>query len=347
MTHLSATLIRRVLLLAGCCLAAVFSLALPTASTASAADCQEFVADVTVPDGVPVWPGQVLDKVWRVRNCGDTTWDGYRAVRTQGDYGPPWFDVPTTAPGATADILVGVQAPTSPGCQRVTYQLEGPSGRFGSGFYVEVLVTEPDGSAPAPMLRLEDLEAVLVPPSDLGANWSLVFIERHEGSGCRDGPAYVAFYQNAVDYPARAPARYLRGRTATFGVQSMGDSSLVDTRLAEPGLPRDPVREPAEGLGDGPAFRQWSSPSEEIPIGAVIYSFRVGIAMVTVSVSEEHVPGAELDAQARRFALMQADRVRTALEAASARAPVVSLTAPPSTPAVPPPVQITRRRPEP
>src|SRR3990170_5644777 len=81
--------------------AAVFALFF-AASGAEAADCATFVADLNYPDGSQVSPGQTINKGWRLRNCGDTTWSGFTAVRVSGSFGPTSFPVPTTvSPGNT------------------------------------------------------------------------------------------------------------------------------------------------------------------------------------------------------------------------------------------------------
>jgi len=114
---------------------------------AALVDCRGFVTDVTVPDGTRVAPGQVLEKVWRVRNCGTTIWDSYQAVRVRGNLGPPSFSVPKTAPGETAQLAVQVTAAQAAGCQLGEYVLEGPHGQFDGGFGVAVIVDVP-GSTP-------------------------------------------------------------------------------------------------------------------------------------------------------------------------------------------------------
>jgi len=104
-------------------------------------DCEALVADVTVPDGTTVSPGQTFDKTWRLRNCGSTNWSALRAVRVAGNYGPASFTVPVTAPGATTQVTVPVTAPTQAGLSRATYRLQAPDGHYANNsFWVEVKV---------------------------------------------------------------------------------------------------------------------------------------------------------------------------------------------------------------
>src|SRR5215475_8031014 len=48
-------------------------------------DWIRFVADVTLPDGVPVYPGIALKKTWRLKNIGTCTWTkSYKLVFVGG-----------------------------------------------------------------------------------------------------------------------------------------------------------------------------------------------------------------------------------------------------------------------
>src|SRR5262245_50149819 len=103
----------------------------PTARSAAAAptaDCGQYVADLSIPDGTQVAPGQTVSKGWRLRNCGTTTWSGYSAVRVSGAYGPASFSVPATGAGATGDLWASITAPASAGTYRATYQLQSAGG---------------------------------------------------------------------------------------------------------------------------------------------------------------------------------------------------------------------------
>jgi YD repeat-containing protein len=104
-------------------------------------DCSTYVSDVTIPDDTKMQPGQTFNKVWRLKNCGDTTWgSSYRAVRTSGSFGPSSFTIPSTAPGAEMDVGADMTAPTSAGTHEASYKIEGPNGRFGVEFYVRIVV---------------------------------------------------------------------------------------------------------------------------------------------------------------------------------------------------------------
>lgn len=127
--------------------AALASSAFQAPPVAAAGNCARFVADVTVPDGMTVSPGQKVQKVWRLQNCGSTTWNGVQATRVGGGYGPGSFGAPAVRPGQTGDLSVQIQAPSGSGTQRATYQLQSGGARFGQTFWIELRVQAP---APAP-----------------------------------------------------------------------------------------------------------------------------------------------------------------------------------------------------
>jgi hypothetical protein len=114
-------------------------------------DWIQFVADVTVPDGWPVDPGQVLKKTWRLKNIGTCTWTkSYKLVFTGGTQmgGVSGMNLPKdVAPGQTIDLTIGLTSPTTPGSYLGYWQLQNPAGgSFGIGptadkpFFVEIEV---------------------------------------------------------------------------------------------------------------------------------------------------------------------------------------------------------------
>ena len=114
-------------------------------------DWIQFVADVTVPDGWPVAPGQVLNKTWRLKNIGTCWWSkSYKLVFVGGAQmgGVSEMNLPKdVAPGQTIDLTIGLTAPLMPGGYFGYWKLQNPSGgQFGIGqtasnpFFVEVEV---------------------------------------------------------------------------------------------------------------------------------------------------------------------------------------------------------------
>jgi hypothetical protein len=114
-------------------------------------DCSRFISDVTIPDDTVVAPGETVQKTWQLENCGDTTWNSYRAVRIDGTFGPESFDVSSVSPGERADIGVEITVPTEPGTHKATYKLEGPRGQFGTNFFIQVTVSDNPGGISVPV----------------------------------------------------------------------------------------------------------------------------------------------------------------------------------------------------
>lgn len=111
-------------------------------------DSMAFVADLTIPDGTYVDPGQDFDKFWRVKNIGTCTWDSsYQLVFVQGDQmeGQNVSVQGTVAPGATYDFGVELTAPTAPGTYGGQWQMVNGQGvPFGTRIWVQIVVPEPD-----------------------------------------------------------------------------------------------------------------------------------------------------------------------------------------------------------
>jgi hypothetical protein len=120
----------------------------PTTCTNTAA----FVQDVTVPDGTSWAPGQAFNKIWQVRNTGTCTWSGYQLAFASGEAMTTnsTAAVPTTAPGASADILVPMTAPSTSGTHASQWRLRSPGGLFGPTLSVSINVTGGGGSPPSP-----------------------------------------------------------------------------------------------------------------------------------------------------------------------------------------------------
>ena len=114
-------------------------------------DWVQFVADVTVPDGWPVSPGQVLNKTWQLKNIGTCWWSkSYKLVFVGGAQMGGVSEMNLSkdvAPGQTIDLTIGLTAPSVPGRYIGYWKLQNPNGGlFGMGqtatqaFFVEVEV---------------------------------------------------------------------------------------------------------------------------------------------------------------------------------------------------------------
>lgn len=103
----------------------------------TASDCLDVAAfwdDVTVPDDTPFKQSVDFEKVWRIRNEGTCTWQGYQLVWAGGNV----FDAPLanpvsdTAPGELVDIRVPMRSPNQGGVFSSYWEFENPAGkRFG------------------------------------------------------------------------------------------------------------------------------------------------------------------------------------------------------------------------
>ena len=90
-----------------------------------------YVDDVTIEDGTRVEPGQVMNKIWRVRNVGNTTWgNGYELAFDRGERmgAPNSTPLPSIKPGETADIAITLTAPTVEGKYRSTWVARNANG---------------------------------------------------------------------------------------------------------------------------------------------------------------------------------------------------------------------------
>ena len=128
---------------------------------AVARDEASYVADVTIPDGTIVQPGETFVKTWRVRNSGTTTWTtGYSLRFVSGDQmgAPNSVPVPREVkPGEVVDLSVTLRAPAQPGRHRSTWKLANAAGKaFDFEQYAEIQVPR----VVSPATRLDELRFV-------------------------------------------------------------------------------------------------------------------------------------------------------------------------------------------
>jgi hypothetical protein len=297
----SARRLRTLALVIACAGAAILSPATPT--SAQPRDCARFIADVTVPIGTQIMPGQTIEKVWRLANCGQTTWDGYRAVRVSGEYGPESFEVPRTPPGTEVDLMVRMQVPTAIGQYSSSYQLIDGGSPFGF-FGVSVDVADcspPEVLSPMPGAAL-DPGTLPVPSAELGGRWCLV---DREGDG-----AWSAVRYNSAEYASP--------RRAQFWVSVWPDVERAEQAML--GLPKGFVlhpflRQEESGpweIGDGSGRRLvWINLAPGFT--EVDYIFRVDRTIAWVRVRGGPGQETDLDALARRLALAQLERIGAVL----------------------------------
>jgi hypothetical protein len=106
-----------------------------------------FVADVTIPDGTRLEPGQAFSKTWRLRNSGGTAWDaGATLAPADGNSfgGPAAAPLPAAQPGQTVDMSLDLTAPATVGRHRAAWQARAADGApFGDILDVEIEVVRP------------------------------------------------------------------------------------------------------------------------------------------------------------------------------------------------------------
>jgi hypothetical protein len=77
--------------------------------------------------------GQIIDKTWKVRNTGNTSWGaGYTLARVDGEAlgAPDSVSIPETEPLTTARVTVRVTAPAQAGRNDANWRLRDPQGNF-------------------------------------------------------------------------------------------------------------------------------------------------------------------------------------------------------------------------
>ena len=207
-----------------------------------------FVADVTLADGVQVFPGTPLVKTWRLRNTGLTTWGpGYRFGFSSGDQlgGPDSVPLPVVVPpGAEVDVSVPLQAPAqdTPAALTGWWQLRAPDGLwFGDRVWVAVqartvLPTDRAAPIPHPALRYVDVT---------GHNLGFAFRSFFESRGGLDRFGYPRTEEIqeegwTVQYFQRARFEYHPEHAGTpYEVQLglLGDQLTTPRRPFPPGGP--------------------------------------------------------------------------------------------------------------
>jgi hypothetical protein len=107
-------------------------------------DDADFVADVTIPDGTVLDPGESFTKTWRLKNAGTCSWTpSYAVVFSNGDSmsGPATQALSATVnPGQTVDISVNLKAPSTPGDYTGYWKLRNAAGVTFATFYVDIKI---------------------------------------------------------------------------------------------------------------------------------------------------------------------------------------------------------------
>ncbi|SDP33791.1 Ig-like domain-containing protein [Pedococcus dokdonensis] len=134
----------------------------PAAAPTHRGDRATFVSDVTLGDCSHVPAGQVVTKVWRLKNAGSVPWVGYTLRRIDLPQGRdqcqtiPDVTVSDTAPGAQVDVAVGVTLPSRPTFCLVRFKLVDAAGQVafpGSRPVTLQVIVDPRRSPEAQVVR--------------------------------------------------------------------------------------------------------------------------------------------------------------------------------------------------
>lgn len=113
-------------------------------ATETLCDDAKWVADVTVPDGTEMTPGQDFVKTWKVKNTGSCTWgSGYTLIHGYDEKLDGVAEPLTSAvaPGEEVEVSVRFKAPAGTGEHRSYWRLQNAaSSAFGEFFYVTIVV---------------------------------------------------------------------------------------------------------------------------------------------------------------------------------------------------------------
>ena len=119
----------------------------PLPSATSNCNLMDFIADVTIPDGTAMTPGQTFTKTWRLKNAGTCAWTTSYAIVFAGGNS---MNGPTTQalagivnPGQTVDVSVNLTAPTATGDFTGNWKIRDASGVLFGQFFVQIKVQNP------------------------------------------------------------------------------------------------------------------------------------------------------------------------------------------------------------
>lgn len=113
-------------------------------TTVALCDNLDFVADVNVPDGTNMAPGQDFTKTWRVKNTGSCPWGaGYKLIYSYGDKmsGQAQALTEVVQPGQEVEVSVQFTTPDTANQYVSAWQMSNPKGTtFGPAIFVKIIV---------------------------------------------------------------------------------------------------------------------------------------------------------------------------------------------------------------
>jgi hypothetical protein len=125
----------------------------PPAAAAPCANDARFIRDVTIPDGMQLLPGQLIDKKWSVKNAGTCDWStNYRLALISGDAlgAPSAVALYPARAGEAATWEIQMVTPQNPGAYTSKWQARDPAGHlFGAVVFIKIeVIPLPTASSP-------------------------------------------------------------------------------------------------------------------------------------------------------------------------------------------------------
>ncbi|MFT5193662.1 MAG: hypothetical protein ACI9EW_000086 [Cellvibrionaceae bacterium] len=112
-------------------------------------DGLSYIDDVTIQDNTELVPGQKIQKIWRVRNSGTSSWgDGYTVAHVGGDRmgAPASLPLPAANPGEIVHVVIDMTVPTKPSSASGEWMAKDPSGKiFGQNMIILIKVVDLTG----------------------------------------------------------------------------------------------------------------------------------------------------------------------------------------------------------
>ena len=106
----------------------------------------KFLQHVSYVEGEKVRPGTVMEKIWKLKNCGNEEWPaGCKVVCAKGDLDGVGYELGAVASGENIDAIASINIPRSEGRYTGVWKLVTPDGvGFGDKLYVivQALCTE-------------------------------------------------------------------------------------------------------------------------------------------------------------------------------------------------------------
>ena len=106
----------------------------------------KFLQHVSYVEGEKVLPGTVMEKIWKLKNCGNEEWPaGCRVVCAKGDLSGVGYELGAVSSGECIDAIASINIPKSEGRYTGVWKLVTPDGvGFGDKLYVivQALCTE-------------------------------------------------------------------------------------------------------------------------------------------------------------------------------------------------------------